>query len=68
MLKSYPAPTSNAAIEYAGSIATTIGSHIAAMACENVSRFVFEAASSEERRPSDNGGFRLCSDSGEGNS
>lgn len=34
VLKSYPAPTSNDAIEYAVSVASTIGSHIAAIACE----------------------------------
>ena len=34
VLKSYPAPTSNEAIEYAVSVASTIGSHIAAVACE----------------------------------
>lgn len=34
VLKSYPVPTSHNAIEYAVSIASTIGSHIAAIACE----------------------------------
>jgi nucleotide-binding universal stress UspA family protein len=34
VLKSYPEPTSNNAIEYAVSAASAIGSHIAAIACE----------------------------------
>lgn len=34
VLKSYPTPTSDNAIEYAVSVASTIGSHIAAIACE----------------------------------
>lgn len=34
VLKSYPAPTRDNAIEYAVSVASTIGSHIAAIACE----------------------------------
>jgi len=34
VLKSYPEPTSDKAIEYAVSAASTIGSHIAAIACE----------------------------------
>ena len=34
VLKSYPEPTSNTAIDYAVSAASAIGSHIAAIACE----------------------------------